>query len=297
MWLAHHGIKGQSWGVRNGPPYPLEQGNGKGGTYRKYKRRPSHAKEQNYQNRRNDQTLSKGTVLSTYSFDKNRTKDADMFYAVHNKLDKYQYDLIFNTPVAKYNYTKNGKRIWSGFALQYKIDNTLNKDLKVASEDSGSQTFKELYTKDKDFFNYVTDSSRMLKNMPKEQFRYTTYDDARRIINRLSKDKTYIPSEKEMNTMYSVFNYTLPYDGRKDNNLKGAEDGNKQRTKFFAALKDKGYGAVLDTNDAAYNAMHARSPVIVFDMENVVPKKVRHTYFNEKRISGLVYTASKLLNK
>ncbi len=24
--LAHHGIKGQKWGVKNGPPYPLETG-------------------------------------------------------------------------------------------------------------------------------------------------------------------------------------------------------------------------------------------------------------------------------
>ena len=22
--LQHHGIKGQKWGVRNGPPYPIE---------------------------------------------------------------------------------------------------------------------------------------------------------------------------------------------------------------------------------------------------------------------------------
>lgn len=26
--LAHHGIKGQKWGVRNGPPYPLDRNNG-----------------------------------------------------------------------------------------------------------------------------------------------------------------------------------------------------------------------------------------------------------------------------
>lgn len=25
-WLAHHGIKGMEWGKRNGPPYPLDDG-------------------------------------------------------------------------------------------------------------------------------------------------------------------------------------------------------------------------------------------------------------------------------
>lgn len=24
VWLAHHGIKGQKWGIKNGPPYPLD---------------------------------------------------------------------------------------------------------------------------------------------------------------------------------------------------------------------------------------------------------------------------------
>ena len=24
MFLSHHGIKGQRWGVKNGPPYPLK---------------------------------------------------------------------------------------------------------------------------------------------------------------------------------------------------------------------------------------------------------------------------------
>lgn len=27
MWLAHHGIKGQHWGVKNGPPYPIGSSN------------------------------------------------------------------------------------------------------------------------------------------------------------------------------------------------------------------------------------------------------------------------------
>lgn len=34
--LAHHGIDGQKWGVRNGPPYPLDSGS-KSASERKYR--------------------------------------------------------------------------------------------------------------------------------------------------------------------------------------------------------------------------------------------------------------------
>lgn len=30
-WLYHHGVKGQKWGVRNGPPYPIGENGGGGG--------------------------------------------------------------------------------------------------------------------------------------------------------------------------------------------------------------------------------------------------------------------------
>ncbi len=30
MYLAHHGVKGQKWGVRHGPPYPLKDGRSRG---------------------------------------------------------------------------------------------------------------------------------------------------------------------------------------------------------------------------------------------------------------------------
>lgn len=289
MWLAHFNP--------NHDPKTGKFTTSPGGTYIKYKRRPNNVSEVNHENRRNDQVLKKGTVLSTYSFDKDRTKDTEMFYALNNKLDKFQYDVIFNTPVSNWNYTKDGKRVWNGFSLRYKINNKTANDMKVASEDSGSAIFKELYTKDKDFYEFVTDPNRMLKNIPEKQFRYDTYNNARKTINRMSKNKNYVPTEREMNQLYTIFNYSLPYDGTKDNNLKNAKDSNNQRTKFFASLKDKGYGAVLDTNDAAYNRMNARSPIIVFDMENIIPKNVRKTYFNEKRISGLIYAGSKILNK
>ena len=41
MYLAHFGIKGQQWGVRNGPPYPLDGATKSGLTrrQRRYKNR------------------------------------------------------------------------------------------------------------------------------------------------------------------------------------------------------------------------------------------------------------------
>lgn len=40
-FLMHHGIDGQKWGVRNGPPYPLEKGQKKKyRTDKGYKKRP-----------------------------------------------------------------------------------------------------------------------------------------------------------------------------------------------------------------------------------------------------------------
>ena len=68
-----------------------------------------------------------------------------------------------------------------------------------------------------------------------------------------------------------------------------------QRTKFFHACKEVGYGAVLDTNDAIYGGFKAKSPIIVFDMEQVVPKDVYRTNLTDQKFSTLVLVGRKLL--
>lgn len=68
-----------------------------------------------------------------------------------------------------------------------------------------------------------------------------------------------------------------------------------QRTKFFPACKEAGYGAVLDTNDAIYGGFKAKSPIIVFDMEQVVPKDVYRTNLTDQKFSTLVLVGRKLL--
>lgn len=51
----------------------------------------------------------------------------------------------------------------------------------------------------------------------------------------------------------------------------------RQRTRLFKELKNNGYGAVLDVNDAFNNVLTANSPVIVFDTSSYVQDKLRKT--------------------
>ena len=85
--LQHHGILGQEWGKRNGPPYPL-----RGGEYSPQEKKKIYTARRGsntiYNKKHFDEVLKADkTKLQTLSFDKDRTKNTDMFYASHNIVD------------------------------------------------------------------------------------------------------------------------------------------------------------------------------------------------------------------
>lgn len=290
--LYHHGILGQKWGVKNGPPYPLS-----GGDYSQSEVKAIRAKRKGrnsiYNKRHFDEVLkSDKTTLSTLSYNKDRTKDTDMFYATHDKWDKHQYNSMFNRKTPQPIYDENGNSIGTGLFLKYRIDNSLKKDIKVASEDSGAKVFMELYRKDRDFYNFVTDKDRMQSYFVKDKYKFKGYRESARALNRM-KDVDYTPSSKDLQTVYRMFNYVIPYDGA--GNARRGKDMYTQRTKFFNACKKAGYGAILDTNDSIYGGFKAKSPVIVFDMEQVVLKNISRTTMASKTVSDLALYGRKVL--
>lgn len=286
LYLAHHGILGQKWGKRNGPPYPL-----KGGSYSVSEKRQIYEKRKQrnsiYNKKHFDEVLSKDTTtLHTLSYNRNRTKDTDMFYASHDYFDMHQYNALFNKPAPREIFDENGNSLGTGQFLKYRIDNALSEDIKVASEDSGAKIFMELYSKDRDFYNFVMDSDRMQEYFVKEKYGFKGYREGRDILVKMRTDSSYTPSDKDLTKVYRLFNYVIPYDGA--GSKRRGNDMAKQRAKFFKACKDAGYGAVLDTNDAIYGRYKAKSPVIVFDMEKIVPKDVYQTKTTDKYYSDAV---------
>ena len=292
-YLSHHGIRGQKWGVKNGPPYPL-----KGGSYDNDLKKKRYIKRRfdpnNIYNKKHfDTTLdSKKTTLRTLSYDENRTKNVDMFYATHTRLDKAEYQALFNKKIPMDVTDEKGNKIGTGMCFKKKIDNNIKHDMKVASEDSGAEAFKKLFSTNRDFYNFVTDSNRMESYFVKDKYKFRGYRESKKVLDKM-KDPSYTPTSSDLTKVYRMFNYCIPYDG--NGNASNGNDVKVQRTKFFNECKSRGYGAVLDTNDAIYGGFKAKSPVIVFDMDNVVPDKVKKTKMSDKAVSKAALVARKTM--
>lgn len=282
-YIKHHGILGQKWGKQNGPPYPLKGGDYSAEETRKIRRKRLDPNSI-YNKRHFDETLKADkTKLQTLSFNKDRTQGVDMFYASHKTLDNNVYKALLNQPIPKDVLDENGNKIGTEKIYRFSIKNKLNSDIKVASEDSAAKIFGDLYKENRDFYNFVTEPDRMMKYFDQKRLGIQGYKEAKGVLDKMTSNPDYMPTAKDIRTVYRLFNYVIPYDGG-GSDSRGAADVLNQRTKFFSKLKEAGYGACLDTNDSIYNSLHAASPIIVFDMEQIIPDEVLNTGFSDRAV-------------
>ncbi len=295
-YLAHHGILGQHWGTRNGPPYPL-----KGGSYTRTELdsiRYERDKKPNsiYNKKHFDKVIKEGTELQTLSNLSDRTRNTDVFFATYDKHDKDRYMSRFNRPMPPLVKDENGKVIGIDLTCKWNNRNCAKYDIKVASEDAQNKVIRDLYENDRDFYNFVMDPDRLYSHpyAGKRHERFKSFREANRTIEALHQGKE--PTDKDLNTIGRLINYAIPLsDDSMDPRM--AKDVKTQQHKFFNKLRDQGYGAILDTNDAMYGGLKANSPVIVFDMEALIPEETMKTTYRDVIESTMLDRGREILRK
>lgn len=244
-FLCHHGTKGQKWGVRNGPPYPL-----KGIKIHRSKYQVSSKGDKKYQ-------IKKGQIIQTLSYDKDRTTNTDMYFATLSQKDKDFYKALFNKKIPNDAVDENGKRIGPAYYLKYNIKNQAKSDVKVANERDGVEAFMNLMENSKDFSNYILDKERFNDNFDQRRSNFPGFKESFKALNNVRNNPDHITSD-DAAKIYRWFNFACVQDDA---------DTIRQRARFFKELKNEGYGAVLDVNDAIYGKFKAESPVMIFDSD------------------------------
>ena len=316
MVIAHHGVKGQKWGVRryqytDGSLTPL-------GRKRRSvtSQKPSVKKAASLMSMKVDTLvadaktkitgkqyvdgyLSKGTTFSRIQTSSNFEKFA--FYATYKKADSDKYMGLFGKNLTsraaaeaskaekQANASGNEQDLANAKALREKSDNLKVYQVKLAStkklkipsdENAGDITAKLL--KESDFKDNVVASIQDSKGKmirPQQQILF------KQAQNALNKDPDKMTSSEKV-AVYKALNLSLT-------NHNAQEIAAQNR--FYGELKKKGYNALLDYNDKEYSSYHAKRPMIVFDVDSVKlqsvaetnPKVVDKLYtkYNSERVS------------
>lgn len=139
LYLAHHGVKGQQWGVRHGPPYPLD-GTG-------------------------DITIKKGTKFQRLTI-RDETVKSGHDYVTYLKGDSQHYRGFF---AAKLSGQSAGKDV---YALKLEA----KEDLKSPSKNERVKTFLEMYKYDpilaKELGSYYKDDWHNFTPWPRKLYEY-----------------------------------------------------------------------------------------------------------------------------
>lgn len=290
--LMHYGVKGMKHGVRQWQ-YPdgsltpagyVHYGYGKkktsgGGKQSKFKKAQTSmlmkaytkaklsdaVKDSGIGKKYADTFLKANTPL--YRIQSSDTFESRAFYATHEKHDVDQYTGLFGKNLinrakdeakrAKKTGAENASELADNAnnmeIFQLKLNSTSK--LKIPSDENAGHIVGKLL-KDSQFHEdlgaAISDSASKMKR-PSQQILL------KEASSLLRKDQSRLSSSDKI-ILYKALNLSLTNHN---------EQEVRMQNKFYGELKKLGYSALLDLNDKSYSSYHAKSPVIVFNTDNV----------------------------
>lgn len=264
LYLYHHGVQGQKWGVRNGPPYPI--GSGKPSLFKK-QRTKAFAKNAHGefmgQSRDNDIKIKAGTTANRIQAGNNSGKDGNT-YVSFDKLDTFEYLVpsAANGAGGIYLGDKEGR------IIQLKVQRDI---IAPSYEKTMDAYIRTILDKDarKSMIDFYKTSELYRNSQRKEKVK--AFIDGYKHLNKDEMlDKSYLTFQESLmaNTV--------------------------ARRKFYDNLKAQGYNAVIDENDKKFGKGYAQTPMIVFEKDKNL-KEVKSTkltdddynYFKQLYYSGI----------
>lgn len=182
-----------------------------------------------YRKERIDGIIKAGETLQRVEMQDTGGKLHDTFYVAQGKHDMKRYENLLGAC----------RQSQTGHAYMMKLE--ANTDIKVASRDKARKAFGELYKTDPEFKKAVAPFVKL------------HYGGRNRVVD---LDDV---SDRNIKRMYDNFNTGIVRPSMRDS---GADQ------KFYAKLKEAGYGAIHDINDMKYSGYNAKKPLIVFDNSN-----------------------------
>lgn len=306
-YLAHHGVKGQKWGVRryqyaDGTLTPAGKKRYSGSMSNrvglKTKEIVNTARTQVTGKQYVDGYLKDGTTLARIQTAQNFEKFA--FYATYKKHDTEEYMGLFGKNLMSRAATdaKQAEKaadasgseadIATAKELRDRADNIkvyqvkleATKKLKIPSDENASDITANLL-KEQEFKDNVIASIADSKTKMKRPTQQILFNQAQ---NALDKDPSRLTSSEKV-AIYKALNLSLV-------NHNAQEIAAQNR--FYGELKKKGYNALLDYNDKEFSSYHAKRPMIVFDVDSVRLKSIQeanpkvvdklYTKYNTERI-------------